>query len=263
MSTADRWRFWPRLMLAAMRAQLAYPGAFSLTVLAMVLNDGVWLAFWWLYFSRFPVIHGWRLEDVAALWAIGATAIGMVQGFGGNLPRLSRLIMQGELDVYLSLPKPALPHLLLSRVNVASLGDVVFGPLVFVALLHPTLPRLGLFLLAVVLAALIFFAFLLLLHTLAFFLGRADVLADQVTISMVTFSTYPSPIFQGGLRILLFTLLPAGFIDTMPVSVLRSPNPGFIAEAAAFALLLNAIALFVWRVGLRRYESGNLFQARL
>ncbi len=263
MSTEDRRSFWPRLTLAALRAQLAYPGAFALTVLAMVLNDGVWLAFWWLYFSRFPVIRGWRLEDVAALWAIGATAIGVVQGFGGNLSRLSRLIMQGELDVYLSLPKPALPHLLLSRINVASLGDVVFGPLVLLSLLHPTLPRLGLFLLAVVLSALIFFAFLLLLHTLAFFLGRADVLAEQVTISMVTFSTYPSPIFQGGLRLLLFTLLPAGFIDTMPVSVLRAPDPGFIAGTAAFALLLTGLALLAWRAGLKRYASGNLFQARL
>ena len=263
MSTADRRRFWPRLMLAAMRAQLAYPTAFWLTVLAMVVNDGVWLAFWWLYFSRFPVIHGWRLEDVAALWAIGASALGIVQGFAGNLTRLARLIMQGDLDVYLSLPKPALPHLLLSRVNVASLGDVLFGPLVFLVFLHPSLPRLGLFLLAVVLAGAIFLAFLLLLHTLAFFLGRADLLADQVTISMITFSTYPSPIFQGGLRLVLFTLLPAGFIDTMPVSILRSPDPRFIAGAAAFALFLCFVALLAWRQGLRRYASGNLFQARL
>ena len=256
-------RFWPRLVLSALRAQLAYPAAFALTTVAMLLNDGIWLAFWWLYFSRFPVVRGWRLEDVAALWAIGATAIGLVQGFAGNLPHLARLIMQGELDVYLSLPKPALPHIALSRLNVSSMGDVLFGPIVFLAMLHPTLARAGLFLLAVLLAAAIYFAFLVLLHSLAFFLGRADLLAEQVTISMVTFSTYPGPIFQGGLRLLLFTVLPAGFIDSMPVSVLRAPDPLFVAEAAGFALLLNGLALWAWRAGLSRYASGNLFQARL
>ena len=263
MSRADRLLFWPRLLFGALRAQAAYRGAFWLSIGAMVLNDGVWLVFWWLYFSRFPVVHGWHLTDVAALWAIGATAIGLTHGLLGNLPRLAQLIMQGELDVYLSLPKSALPHLLLSRVHVANLGDVLFGPAVFLLLLHPTLARTALFLLAVVLAAAIFFGFTLVLQSLAFFLGRADLLAEQVSISMITFSTYPSPIFQGALRLLLFTLLPAGFIDVMPVSVLRAPDPSFIAEAAGYAMLLNLVALFTWRTGLRRYESGNLFQARM
>lgn len=263
MSTVDRLLFWPRLLWSAVRAQAAYRGAFWLSIVAMVLNDGVWLLFWWLYFSRFPVVHGWRLTDVAALWAISATAIGLTHGLLGNLPRLAHLIMQGELDVYLSLPKPALPHILLSRVHVANLGDIAFGPLVFLALLHPTLQRAALFLLAVVIAAAIFFAFQLILQSLAFFLGRADLLAEQITLSMVTFSTYPGPIFQGALRILLFTLLPAGFIDTMPIEVLRAPNALFIAGAIGFALLLNVVAQVVWRLGLRRYESGNLFQARL
>ncbi|MDA8344589.1 MAG: ABC-2 family transporter protein [Thermaerobacter sp.] len=263
MSTADRILFWPRLLLSALRAQAAYRGAFVLSIAAMVLNDGVWLVFWWLYFSRFPVVHGWRLTDIAALWAIGATAIGLTHGLLGNLPRLAQLIMQGELDVYLSLPKSALPHLLLSRVHVANLGDVVFGPMVFLLLLHPTPARTGLFLLAVLLSAAIFFAFTLIVHTTTFYLGRADLLAEQVSISMVTFSTYPSPIFQGALRVLLFTVLPAGFIDTMPISVLRAPDPRFIAATAGFAVLLNALALLFWHRGLRRYESGNLFQARL
>jgi ABC-2 type transport system permease protein len=263
MSTVDRLLFWPRLLGSALRAQAAYRGAFLLSISAMVLNDGVWLAFWWLYFSRFPVVHGWHLTDVAALWAIGATAIGLTHGLLGNLPRLADLIMQGELDVYLSLPKAALPHMLLSRVHVANLGDLVFGPLVFLVLLHPNWQRAALFLVAVLLAAAIFFGFTLIMHTLTFFLGRADLLAQQVEISMITFSTYPNPIFQGALRILIFTVLPAGFIDSMPISILRSPDPRFIAMAAGFALLLNVLAFAFWRSGLRRYESGNLFQARL
>ena len=46
------------------RAQLEYRGAFFSQVAAMFINDGVWVAFWILFFKRFPVIHGWEVEDV-------------------------------------------------------------------------------------------------------------------------------------------------------------------------------------------------------
>ena len=46
-------------------AQLEYRGAFISQVAAMFLNDGVWVAFWSLFFTRFQVLRdetsGWRL----------------------------------------------------------------------------------------------------------------------------------------------------------------------------------------------------------
>lgn len=263
MSTADRLRFWGHLFWTGLKAQAAYKTAFSLTILAMVVNDGIWLLFWWLFFRRFPVLKGWEGQDIIMLWAVVTLAYGIVFGLMGNLLRLADLIIKGDLDLYLALPKPALPHLLLSTVAVSNLGDIVFGTAVFFVLGDPSPTRFLLYVLAALLGAMILFGFALIFHSLAFFVGRADTLAGQAVQSFVSFSSYPGPIFEGALKILLFTALPAGFIDTMPVAVIRQPSLPFIGEALLAGGLLTGLGLFLWKKGLKRYESGNLMGARI
>ena len=52
-----------RLMRCYQAANLAmameYRTAFFAQVFGMVLNDSLWLAYWTLFFSRFPVVRGW------------------------------------------------------------------------------------------------------------------------------------------------------------------------------------------------------------
>jgi ABC-2 type transport system permease protein len=78
----------------------------------------------------------------------------------------------------------------------------------------------------------------------------------------MTFSTYPTTLFNGSVRVLLFTAMPAGFVAYMPVRFLREWQLwqlGSLLAAAAFFCLLAA---WVFARGLRRYESGNLVHMR-
>jgi ABC-2 type transport system permease protein len=148
-------------------------------------------------------------------------------------------------------------------VDVTSLGDVLFGPLVLLVLVRPRFSTFLLYLVSGVLVGCIFVGFAVLAGSIAFFVGNSDSLAAQIHESLIHFSTYPSVIFDGGIKIVLFTLIPAGFINSVPIRVMRDFDPHF------FALLVGVAAFFLWvanhvfKLGLRRYESGNLMQVRM
>ncbi|RJQ06451.1 MAG: hypothetical protein C4551_08220, partial [Bacillota bacterium] len=221
------------------------------------------VAFWVLYFARFPVVEGWGRTDVLALWAMVAAGYGMANGLFGNSLGLSQIIYTGGLDVYLTQPKSVLLHVLVSRTMVSAWGDVLFGGVVFVWLCDPTWARAGLFCLGAIIIGLILTGFVVITQSLAFFIGNADTTASQLTQAMVTFSTYPTGIFKGLVKVVLFTAIPAGFISYMPVGLLREADPGFIAVAVGAAVALVGLAVLFFRAGLRRYESGNLVTTRL
>src|SRR6185503_865448 len=126
---------------ANVRAQLEYPAAFFSQVIAMFLNDGVWVLFWMFFFSRFPVLNGWRLPVVILLWTIPAAGFGIAHAVMGNALQLASLILQGELDVWLSHPRAVLPHMLLGRSVPSAWGDVAFGYVVFFVFLQPSPAR--------------------------------------------------------------------------------------------------------------------------
>ena len=71
-------------------------------------------------------------------------------------------------------------------------------------------------------ATLLFVGFSVLTGSLSFFLGNAASLSEQWRNAMITFSTYPAILFEGAVKLLLFTLIPAGFVSYLPIQALRS-----------------------------------------
>ena len=144
---------WSYLRLAAtyvrfnFRAQLEYRGAFFSQVASMFINDGAWVVFWMLFFKRFPVLHGWSLTDVIALWAILTAGFGLAYGIMGNALQLAGCIAQGEIDAWLLQPRAVLPHLLLGRSAPSAWGDALFGYIVYLGFVRPDWPRMVAFIL--------------------------------------------------------------------------------------------------------------------
>lgn len=239
-----------------------YRVSFISQVVGMFLNDGLWVVFWWLYFTKFPVVKGWAREDVLLLWAVVTLAYGLATGIFGNSNRLASLIAQGQLDYYLSLPKDPLLHILISRMSVNAWGDLLFGPAVFFAFVPLTPSKVVTYFAVSILAAVVLASFAVLVHSLAFFIGNAEHLAGELFMSMIHFSTYPISIFQGTVKVILFTLIPAAFISAIPVRLVRHFDFAVFLGLLGFALGVAALARWVFAVGLRRYESGNLMILR-
>lgn len=243
-------------------SQLEYRGAFLSQVVAMFINDGVWVVFWCLFFSRFPVLRGWTLNDFITLWALAAAGFGLSAAIYGNGLHLAALIARGQLDAWMLYPRALLPHLLLGKMNATAVGDVIFGYLVYVAFVRPDFTHLALFVALSVSVAMVFVGFNILTGSLSFYLGNAEGLAEQLRFAMVTFSTYPATLFDGAVKLVLYTLLPAAFISYLPVEALRNLSLSDAGLALAGSLGVLAAGAAVFYHGLKRYESGNLMEMR-
>ncbi len=243
-----------RLNLAS---NMEYRASFLSQIVGMMINNGIYFVFWLLFFDRFQEIRGYQIDEIFMLFAVLTLAYGLAYTFAGNAMEIPRLIAQGRLDYYLALPRPVLLHLLFSRMGQSTIGDLAFGVIAYLFTGRFDLASIGLFIAVTLLAAAIFVAFAVTFGSLAFFFGNAELLSGRVLQTMLTFGLYPFGLFQGVVRLVLLTLIPAAYIGAVPVQVVQFTDLRALALLVVAAAVNLGVALTVFRIGLRRYESGS------
>jgi len=261
-----RWkagfRLFREIWAANTAAALEYRGPFLLQLFGMMLNNASFLIFWAILMGQVGTLGGWGLRDVLFLWALGPAAFGLAHVVFGNVRELGRMILEGDLDVYLLQPRDPLVHALVSRTDVSAWGDLAYG-LVLLPFLTLDPVRWLLFLTFTVTGALIFTAFFTLVQSLTFWLGNVEGLAGAMTEFLLSFTLYPDTVFPKEMRWVLYSLVPAGFLAFLPLGVLRHLELGWIPVILGVTVLLIGASAWVFRAGLRRYESGNALGGRL
>lgn len=92
---------------------------------------------------------------------------------------------------------------------------------------------------------------------LSFWLGNATQLAIQANNAILTLALYPRDIFEGVVRFLMLTLIPAAFVGAIPLDVVRRMDWTGLLGLIAFAIGITVLMRVVFYAGLRRYESGS------
>lgn len=242
---------------------MEYRASFLTQAVGMFLNNGIYFVFWLLFFDRFNAIRGYQIQQIFLLFAIVALGWGMAFTLAGNASRLAGLIAQGRLDYYLTLPRSALPHILFSHIDPFGMGDLTFGLVSFLFAGRFDLLSIGLFLACSVLAAVIFASFYATAGCLSFFVGNATQWAFYLSNTLVTFSLYPMGLFQGAIRLILYTLIPAGFVGAIPVEVIETHNVLLLGGMSVAALISVLVLAIVFYAGKRRYESGSALNVNI
>ena len=80
---------------------------------------------------------------------------------------------------------------------------------------------------------------------------------------MLNIATYPDGIFKGVAKILLFTIVPVGIVNYLPVRIISEFNIFLFIIVIFVTLLLIIIAFYIFFKGLKRYSSSNLMIARI
>ena len=255
-------RFAIALFVTNLKAALALRGAFWLQAGLMLVNNLLFFVFWWVLFERFEEIRGWRIGDVAVLFGVSAAGYGLAAILAGGVHDLARRIDAGELDPMLTLPRSVLVQAAGARTRPDGWGDVATGAILVAMSGHlhgaawVTTP------LAMICAGVMFAAVGVVLHSGAFWLGSVDGLARQGIELLITFSVYPPPLFGGALKLLLFTVLPAGFVGHLPAELVRGFDPATLALVVGGTIAWAMLAGWVFERGLRRYASGSRFGVR-
>jgi ABC-2 type transport system permease protein len=253
------WAFIRALVVTNLKATLALRAAFVMQVVFMALNNFTFFVFWWVLMGRVTTLRGWRLGDIQLLVGMVAAAFGLTVTVAGGVRHLGRFIEEGDLDTLLTQPKSVLVYALGMRSQPSGIGDLISG-LIFIAFSGQvswyTLPVV---LAAIVASSLVLVASGIVFFSLAFWLGRVETAARQLWDLVITFALYPEPLFGGVLRLVLFTILPAGFVGYLPVRVVHSPSLQNVVLLAIGAVAYLALAVRMFDHGLRRYVSGSRF----
>lgn len=250
------------LTLTNLKAAFALRGAFWLQVAFMVANNLIFWTVWLLFFRRFDQLNGWRLPEVTILYGVVAGAYGIVMVGAGGLRQLAQAIIDGDLDLYLTHPKSVILHVAGARSIASGWGDML-SCVVLLLVGGVTDPvRLGIAAVMIVIGAMVFASAMVCFHSLAFWSAGAGKLARELCDYIVMISVYPQTIYGGALRILLFTVLPAGFIGYLPVEAVRTGDARLMLFTGGAAVVYAVLARLIFRAGLKRYESGSRLQAR-
>ncbi|WKZ34601.1 MAG: ABC-2 family transporter protein [Anaerolineales bacterium] len=251
------------LWKANLQAAMEFRAAFLTQVIFMMVNNGAYFMFWVLFFDKFNEVRGWGLRDMLLLYGIAATAWGVGAYFFGHFTTLAEVITQGRLDYYLSLPKPVLLHVLASRSIGSGMGDILYGLGSFILSGYLNPDGVLRFVLAVFTGVCIFVSFLTIIQSLSFWLGNTVALSQIALSAVLTFSLYPSVLFNTTTKFVLLTIIPAALIGTVPAEFVRSFTWQSLSQISAGALIFLGLAVTIFRSGLRRYESGSAIQVEV
>ena len=253
-----------KFLLAVWKANLQsvmeYRVSFLTQVVGMMLNNFIYFAIWIVFFERFKDVRGWGINDMYVTFGVLASSFGLVSLFFGNSFLLGDIINNGRLDYYLSLPRPVLLHAVSSRMISSGMGDFTYGFLSYALSGQFTWDGLLRFVLAVLLAAVVFAAFLILVNSLAFWAGIVSSFTNMMVNAMITFGIYPITLFDNYAKLILFTIVPAALVGAIPAEFITQVTWQSLAELMLGAVIFLELAVAVFRVGLKRYESGSAIQ---
>jgi len=245
---------------ANLQSVMEYRVSFITQVIGMAVNNFIYFAIWIIFFDRFKDVRGWGINDMYVTFGVLASGFGLVAILFGNAFTLSDVINNGRLDYYLSLPRPVLLHAVSSRMISSGMGDFTYGFLSYAISGQFTLPGLFRFILAILLAAVVFASFLILVHSLAFWAGIVSSFSSLMFNALLNFGIYLITLFDNYAKLILFTIIPAALVGAVPAEFITQVSWQSLAQMLLGALAFLGLAIYIFNLGLRRYESGSAIQ---
>jgi len=245
------------LIPAALKAALQNKAAFCSLSFFMFFQNMIMFMIWVIYFANFSSLHGWKLSDLATLYGLAAFSFGLAFLLCGGALDLGRSVVDGELDIYLGRPRHPLIGLLFRESRASGLGDIVTGPILWIGFGHYTPLELGVLLILGVFSALIILATALVINCLPFFAAQGSRMTDQLLESFIIISCYPHNGFGMVVKIVLLTVIPAGFVAYLPIEAIRNFNILQMVLLGCAAIFYMSLAVIIFNQGLQRYTSGN------
>ncbi len=242
--------------------QMTNKVTFITNVLFMILNNASFIIQWIILFNLKDEIGGYTIREVVLLWGIASGTFGFAHIMFDKAFEISDLIVNGKLDTFLVQPKNVFLSVITSNSRVSAIGDLAYGYICLI-LYGITIKNFVLFTLFLITGGIISTSFVSILGSLSFWLTRGDIIADSLNNTMINFATYPGSIFKGVVKIILYTLIPVGIANYIPVDIIINFNLKNLIIVLLFTVFIATLALFIFNKGLKRYSSSNLMGARL
>ncbi len=246
-----------------MKASISKRGAFLIESALMIANNLIFFTIWWIFFRQFKDVAGWNFNDMIVLMAVGTGGYGLMQICFGGVRNLSKIILSGDLDPFMTQPKNLLLHVAGSKSLSKGWGHLMTTVLLII-LGEITAPHsILLIVISIFSGCLVFTAINIIAHSLPFWMGSVEGVSKKYCDALFLFALYPTNIYSGVLQVIMFTLIPAGVISYLPVELVREFSWLHFLLLIGSSISFFALAFLVFYSGLKKYESGNRFMSRL
>ena len=246
----------------ALMREMLNKATFISNILFMILNNSSFIIQWVILFSVRDNIGGYDLKKVILLWGLAAFVYGISRFFFKKAFSLSYTINMGKLDSLLVQPKNVLISAITTDIETSALGDILYAYIILFVYGF-TIQRFLLYTLFGILGGLIIAAIAVILNSLAFWFQNTDTIAEIGSNLMTNFATYPDGIFKGAVKVILYTIVPVGFANYIPIQVITEFDILKLLSVVGVTIVFVALAFIIFYRGLKRYSSSNLMIARI
>ena len=235
---------------------------FIMNILFMILNNSAFIIQWIIIYSLKSNIGGYSFKQILLVWGFAAGSYGFSHFFFKRVYTLSEMITNGKLDSYIVQPKNILLSAITSDVDPSAIGDMVYS-IIMMIISGLTMSKYLIYILFCICGGIILTDIAVIYGSLSFWLNRADMLAYIGNGLITHFATYPEGIFDGIAKVLLYTIIPVGITNYIPVQIMTNFDfeRTFLVIGATFIWTLFAYTIFY--KGLRKYSSSNLMMAKI
>lgn len=243
--------------------ELHYRVNFFIQLLQSFIALATGLIVLWLVFSQTTRLGGWSQPELLAVMGIYMLVGGVIQSaIQPNMQRLMNEIQDGTLDFALTKPVDGQILVSIREFRFWQLTDVIVGLVVMIIAIVQLKEQIGImqslaFIVALILGGIMIYCFWLILTTTAFWLIRIWELVNLFQ-GLYAAGRWPVSIYPQWLRIGLTFLVPVAFAVTVPAQALTNRlTPLTLLGALGLAVLLVALARFIWRMGVRSYSGAS------
>ncbi len=244
------------LMAANMKFYAAERKRLIIMSFFMIVQNSMFFALWAIFFQNVSDVKGWNLTDVARMYGIIASSVGLSLFFLNGPRTLAYRIQDGSFDLFLTRPRAPLPALLTSSSSSASLGDILYGPLIWLALGEVTWAMIPQLVGLTLISSLIFTSATLTFYSIAFWLKGNARFPDQLFEVLIIFSATIQHGQPFGVQIIMYTLVPAAFIAMLPTELVGRFDPVVLGQILLAAVFYAALAVRVFNAGIKRYKDA-------
>lgn len=223
----------------------------------MMLQNSMFFALWIILFGKVDNLGGWRLAETARMYGIIASAVGISLFFFNGARTIAYRVEEGTIDPFLVRPRAALPAVLFSSSSPASLGDILYGPLIW--LLFGRLTGAGdaaFLVLLTLIGSVVFTAVVTTIYSLAFWLKGNTRFPDQLFLALIIFCSIQQHGQSRFVQAIMYTLLPAAFIVYWPTLLSLTFDASRMAGLLVATAFFVALAILVFSAGVRRYKRA-------
>ncbi|MEV4315591.1 ABC-2 family transporter protein [Actinocrispum sp. NPDC049592] len=251
----------------AVKSQRVYRADTWLMSVGIILINVIDMLLLGVLLRTFVRLGGWNVWDVVFLYCMFLMSMGIQSLFTMHLREIEVHVQDGTLDQMLIRPVPVLVQVLGQKVHLKDISHILLGVAGVVLAadrlgLPWTAARIAYLAVTVLCGAALLIGISLALCSLAFWTMHASVFMSGTQEIEEIVQHYPVHIFGTWFLQLISTLLPFAFVNYYPSRLLLHHEDGLpswllVAGPPVAAVVVVAIALRVWHMGLARYQGSG------